>query len=361
MSTTHEDRCDRVESELRDRGAQALLVSRPVNVLYLTGYTGSNGLAMIGEGGLRRFYTDFRYQTQIEEEVPASFERRIATELLPAAAEDARDSGTLGFDDRHLTVADHRRLGELLGEGTSLVACGGLVEQLRAVKDEAELRRILAAAELVDGIYAWVLERGLVGRTERDVALELEHEMRRRGASAPSFPSIVAAGPHGALPHAQPRDEPIPAGTLVTIDIGAELDGYCSDCTRTFATGALEPEAQRIYELTLEAQQAGLDALRAGVSGRAVDGKAREVIEAGGYGEQFGHGLGHGVGLEVHEAPRLSRTAPEDPLRPGMVVTVEPGIYLPGRCGVRIEDLVVVREDGCERLSGFPKELTVAG
>ncbi len=186
--------------------------------------------------------------------------------------------------------------------------------------------------------------------------------MRRLGAEAPSFPSIVAAGPHGALPHAQPRDVDIPKDVLVTIDWGAVLDGYSSDCTRTFATGeGIGEEAREVYALVLAAQLAGLEAVQAGPSGRDVDAVAREVIDAGGHGAEFGHGLGHGVGLDVHEGPRLSRTAGEDRLAAGMVVTVEPGVYLPGRLGVRIEDLVVVRDGGRDVLTGISKELTVTG
>jgi Xaa-Pro aminopeptidase len=211
----------------------------------------------------------------------------------------------------------------------------------------------------VDGIYEWLLERGFAGRKERDVAIELEHEMRMRGASGPSFDSIVASGPHGALPHAQATDSPIVAGTLVTVDIGAIRDGYCSDCTRTFAVGEPTAQAREVYELVLAAQIAGLDALAPGLSGVAVDAKARAVIADAGYGEYFGHGLGHGVGLEIHEPPRLSRHASDEPLRTGNVVTVEPGIYLPGTLGVRIEDLVVLTEDGAARLSRFTKELLV--
>ncbi|MGC2373473.1 MAG: M24 family metallopeptidase, partial [Solirubrobacteraceae bacterium] len=197
------------------------------------------------------------------------------------------------------------------------------------------------------------------GRTERDVAIELELRMRRLGAQAPSFPSIVASAEHGALPHAEPRDVEIVRGVLVTIDWGAYLDGYCSDCTRTYATGRLSREATGVYELVLEAQQAALDAVRSGVSGREVDGVARSIIEEAGHGEHFGHGVGHGVGMEIHEAPRLSRTAGDEPLRAGNVVTVEPGVYVPERLGVRIEDLVLVTDIGHECLTGgLPKGLT---
>jgi Xaa-Pro aminopeptidase len=182
--------------------------------------------------------------------------------------------------------------------------------------------------------------------------------MRRLGAQAPSFPSIVASGEHGALPHAEPRDVEIERGVLVTIDWGAHLDGYCSDCTRTYATGPLSEEASAAYSLVLRAQEAALAAVRAGVSGREVDGVARAIIERAGHSEHFGHGVGHGVGMDIHEAPRLSRTAAEEPLRAGNVVTVEPGVYVPGRLGVRIEDLAVVGEDGAERLTGLAKQLT---
>ena len=199
-----------------------------------------------------------------------------------------------------------------------------------------------------------------MGRTEREVALAAEQEMRVRGAAGPSFDSIVAAAENGALPHAVPRDVAIPAGTLVTIDIGARLDGYCSDCTRTWATGDLPDDLVELYETVLRAQQTALDAVRPGPEGREIDAIARAIIDAAGHGEHFGHGLGHGVGLEIHEAPRLARSA-EAPLVAGNVVTVEPGIYVPGRGGARIEDLVVVTEDGRDVLSGTSKALTVVG
>jgi Xaa-Pro aminopeptidase len=232
------------------------------------------------------------------------------------------------------------------------------VEAERAVKDDEELGRLRAAAELADHALERVLERGLVGRTEREVALDLRLEMLRAGAEELAFPSIVASAEHGALPHAEPRDVPIAADTLVTIDWGARLDGYHSDCTRTYATGELPDDLAEIYEVVREAQQAALDAVRPGPTGKEIDAIARDVIEAAGHGERFGHGLGHGVGLEVHEAPRLSRTG-ETPLAAGNVVTVEPGIYVPGRSGVRIEDLAAVTAGGREVLSSLPKDLTV--
>ncbi len=369
---------------LRERDVDLLLVTHPVNLRYLTGFTGTNGLALVAAGGSSdRFFTDFRYDNQSAAQVPALFERRIvpvdlleaaAGELAPADEDGEADAvdasslavppteGCLGFEEGVLTVKQHLRLRELLPESWELVPSGGLVEELREVKEAPEIARIRAAAELADEALRGVLEGGLAGRTEREVAIELELRMRRLGAAGPSFPSIVAAGAHSALPHAEPRDAQIPRDTLVTIDWGALLDGYCSDCTRTYATGEhLPDEARAVYELVLEAQLAGLAAVRAGPNGKEIDAVAREVIEAAGHGEHFGHGLGHGVGLEVHEAPRLSRTAGEQPLRAGSVVTVEPGIYIPGLFGVRIEDLLVVTDDGFVVFTGLPKELAVVG
>jgi Xaa-Pro aminopeptidase len=357
-------RAGRLGELVAERELDALLVSDLVNLRWLTGFSGTNGLAVVeaGAGGTHTFVTDFRYVERAAEEVAGDFERRRGErDLLDGLGEalPGRRPLRLGFDDVHVSVRDHRRLGEVL-EGVELVPAGGLVEQLRAVKDATEIARIRAAASLADEALRAAVERGLSGRTERQVALEIEDEMRRRGAEEPSFPSIVAAGPQGALPHAEPRDVEIPDHTLVIVDWGARLEGYCSDCTRTFATGDLDGEAEDVYELVRGAQLAGLEAVRAGVSGREADAAARAVIDEAGHGEHFGHGLGHGVGLAIHEDPRLSKTG-EAELVAGNVVTVEPGVYLPGRFGVRIEDLVVVGEEGVEILSSYPKELTTIG
>jgi Xaa-Pro aminopeptidase len=340
-------RADRVAGRLQD--IDALLITEPANLRYVTGFTGSNGFAVVGPD-VRRFVTDFRYVEQAKAEVP-DFDREKGPQELFAALSGFE--GRLGFDDAHLSVKAHRRLSELVDD---LVPASGIIEEVRAVKEPAEVEAIAAAAALVDEIYSWLQSFGLVGRTERSVAVALEHEMRLRGASGPSFPSIVASGAHGALPHAQPRDVEIAAGTLVTIDIGAVLDGYCSDCTRTWATGTVSAQLEDVYALVLRAQVTALDAVRPGPLGREVDAVARDLITAAGHGEHFGHGLGHGVGLVPHEAPRLARTA-ETPLVAGHVVTVEPGIYLPGVGGVRIEDLVVVTEGGRDVLSTTTKEL----
>ncbi len=355
------ERSDRLAGAVAERELDALLVTNLVNVRWLTGFTGSSAATVVGPE-VRRFVTDFRYLTQAAEQLDEEWGREITQDLLERAAAGLPDGGPLrlGFDDAHLTVKQHARLTELVRDGVELVAAGGMVEEMRVVKDAAEIDAIRATARLADAALEEVLEQGLAGRTERDVALDLEIAMRRRGADAVSFTPIVAAGAHGAQPHAMPRDVEIPTGTLVVIDWGAQLDGYASDCTRTFATGDLDPRDRGIYDLVLHAQQEALAAVRPGPTGKEVDAIAREIIDAAGHAEHFGHGLGHGVGLEVHEGPRLSRQG-EDPLAAGNVVTIEPGVYVPGAVGVRIEDLVVVTAEGAEVLSGMSKELRVVG
>jgi Xaa-Pro aminopeptidase len=353
-------RADRVAARLAERELDLLLVTDRTNVRYLTGFTGSNGMAVLG-ADVRRFVTDFRYVEQARAQV-AGFDRELAPSEFLAALAAGWPDGPLrvGFEDDHVTVRRHGRLAAIVPDRIELVAAGGLVEAERAIKEPGEVDRIRAAAALADEVYAWLREQGLVGRTERAVATALEHRMRELGADGPSFASIVASGERGALPHAVPADAEIAAGTLVTLDIGARLDGYCSDCTRTWATGELPDDLAEAYALVQRAQAESLAAVRPGPTGQAVDAVARDIIDAAGHGEHFGHGLGHGVGLEVHEAPRLGRTA-DKPLEAGHVVTVEPGVYLPGRGGVRIEDLVAVTEAGHDVLSGTGKHLlTVA-
>jgi Xaa-Pro aminopeptidase len=336
----------------------ALIVTNLVNVRYLTGYTGSNGVAVVAASGKRLFFTDFRYMTQAASQVTGFEVVRGERDLLGDVA--AAVSGRVGFEDASLSVRRLERLRGLVGEGVSLLPAGDRVEELRAVKDAREVAAVRAAASLADAALSSVLERGLVGRTEHDVAVDLEHTMRVLGASAAAFESIVAAGAHGALPHADPRvDATIPPDVLVTIDWGAVVDGYNSDCTRTFATGpGVSADALAVYELVRSAQAVSVDAVRAGASGVEVDSVGRSQIAAAGHGDHYGHGLGHGVGLDVHEAPTLSPRS-SDVLAAGNVVSVEPGVYVPGRFGVRIEDLVVVTPDGCDVLSSLPKALTV--
>jgi Xaa-Pro aminopeptidase len=351
-------RADRVAALLAGEGLDSLLVTDLINLRYLTGFVGTNGLAVIGPD-TRMFATDFRYATQAAEQVDSAFDRRELPRNLLAAIEQVLPPGPLrlGFEGS-MPMRIHGRLRELLPDRVELVMVGGLVEGLRAVKDTDEVQRMRAAAQLADQAFQEVVADGLAGRAERDVALALEIAMRKLGAERVGFPPIVAAGPRGALPHADPTERAIERGQLVVIDWGAQVDGYCSDCTRTLGVGEPDQSARDVYGLVLEAQLAGLAAVRSGAECRQVDGAAREIIAGAGYGEQFGHGLGHGVGLDIHEDPRLGQAA-EGSLDAGNAVTVEPGIYLPDRFGVRIEDLVVVQEEGCEILTGIPKELRV--
>jgi Xaa-Pro aminopeptidase len=346
-------RGDRLAALLAERELDCLLVSDLANVRWLTGFTGTNGACLVTPDE-HLFFTDFRYIEQAKAEV-SGFERvEVGREMLAGIA--GRLAARTGFDDAHVSVRTHAKLSDKAGEAVELVAAGGMVERLRAVKDAGEIAAMRTAAEIADRAYEHLRARGLSGRSERAVAMDVARFMEDAGAEEPSFPAIVAAGENGARPHAFPRDAEIPRGTLVVVDMGARVDGYCSDCTRTFATGSLEDDALEVYELVRSAQAAARGAVRAGAACREVDAVARDLIEAGGHGERFGHGLGHGVGLEVHEDPRLARTA-EGSLEAGNTVTVEPGVYLPDCFGVRIEDLVVVTEDGCDTLTGFPKEL----
>ena len=352
-------RVRRLRALLVARRLDAVLVTDPFDVRYLSGFTGDDTCLVVGRD-VALICTDSRYWAQVADEVRGFTLEKTERLLDDASAAIRRDLGentALGFQGARLSYADHRRLRH--GHAGRLRDVGGAVTKLREVKDAGEVERIRRAARLTDEALRAVVATGLVGRTERDVAWQIGEELHKYGAEGLAFASIVAAGEWGALPHAAPRDRPIGRGELVVIDTGARVEGYCSDITRTFATGELDGELRRVYETVLCAQLTGLAALRGGIDGKAVDAAARAVIDAAGYGERFGHGTGHGVGLEVHEAPRLGRLH-GDPLAPGMVATVEPGIYLEGRAGVRIEDTVLVTPDGCELLTGYPKELQVA-
>jgi len=349
-------RGDRLEQQLAERELDRMLVLNLINIRYLTGFTGTNGACVCGPG-VRLFFTDFRYTERAEAEVEGWEIQTIANDWLGGIAEHLQ--GRVGFEDDHMSVRLLQKLKEKLADGVEAVPAGGRVEELRRVKDEGELALIEEAAKLADEALRWSTEQGLAGKSEREVARAFEARVRELGGD-PSFPAIVAAGPNGALPHAEPGERQIGRGELVVFDMGAAIDGYCSDGTRTFATGDPGEEAIEVYEVVREAQQASLEAIRAGITGEDVDKVAREVIDAAGHGDRFGHGLGHGVGLELHEGPRLSLRS-DDVLAPGEVVTVEPGIYLPGKLGVRIEDLVVVTEDGLRNLSSLPKDLQIVG
>ena len=338
-------RIDRLRAGLEE----PLLVTNGVNVRYLVGFSSSNA-ALFVEPERVRLFSDFRYAEAARAVEGVEFVETKRS-LVGALAELL--SGTLGFEADAVSYASWE---VLRAGGLELVPRRGLVESLRAVKDESELEAIRRAGEITSEAYARLAEERFVGRTERELAWRLDDLFHELGADAPAFETIVASGPNAARPHARPTDRTMEAGETVVVDAGAMVDGYNADCTRTFATGPLPDELESAYAATLEGQLAGLEATRAGVTGIDADEAARDKIEAAGLGEKFGHGLGHGVGLEVHEAPRLSRES-TDTLAAGNVVTVEPGVYLGGLGGIRIEDLVVVTDGAPEVLTSFDKDL----
>ena len=335
---------------LREQLEQPLLVSDAANIRYLSGLASSNAALLIDDERVQVF-TDYRYAETARAVEGAEFVEakrdlyQTLSELL---------SGPIGFEATSLTFERYSRLH---AGGVEPVPTYGLVEELRVVKDAEELASIQRAAEIVNIAFErFADEGGLVGRTEQELAWRFETFLHEANADGVSFPVLVASGPNAAKPHTIPGDRKVEGGETVIVDAGCMVDGYCSDCTRTFATGPLPDELQRAYEICLDAQLAGLEAVRPGASGPGVDSAARDRIEAAGFGEAFGHGLGHGVGLLVHEDPRLAQES-RSTLAVGNVVTVEPGIYLSGLGGIRIEDLVVVRQDGPEVLTAFTKDL----
>jgi Xaa-Pro aminopeptidase len=364
MPETHARRRAALRSHLRARDLDALLVVDLRNVRYLTGYTGSNGALLVHAGdGTNEdgtvFCTDGRYLTQSAQQVP-DLERLIERPCPQALlAKTAAANRRIGYESHRVTVEELDTLTDAAG-GSELVRAPGLVEQLRVVKDDAEIEALRMACAAADRALADLVEHGglSAGRTEREVARDLENRMLDHGADGPSFESIVATGAHSAVPHHRPTDAVLHAGDLVKLDFGALVDGYHSDMTRTFVLGAPADWQQELYELVAAAQAAGRAALRVDADVSAVDAAARGVVERAGRGEEFLHGLGHGVGLEIHEAPALAKTG-EGRLSAGMAVTVEPGVYLSGRGGVRIEDTLVVRDGDPELLTLTTKQLVV--
>jgi Xaa-Pro aminopeptidase len=328
-----------------------LLVTNLVNVYYLTGFESSNAALLVEPGGGATLFTDFRYVESARETV-SDVEVVMTKRSLPIDV-GARLTGRVQFEADVVPYADWERLA---AGDAELVPSEGLVAALRAVKDDGEITKLRRAARVADRAFEALTAETWVGRTEKEIAWRLRELLHAHGADAQSFDTIVASGPNGARPHAHPTDRIIERRTLVTVDWGARLDGYCSDCTRTVSTGGLPDRLREAYDVCLRAQRRACTELGAGLGGVEADAVARSVIAEAGYGDSFGHGLGHGVGLAVHEAPRLSRES-TDTLVAGNVVTIEPGIYLPGEGGVRIEDMALVSDDGVELLTSFPKEL----
>jgi len=334
---------------LRELLEQPLLVNSLTNVRYLTGFRSSNAALIVAQDRVRLF-ADFRY-AEAGRQVP-----RVEFEITKRAlmTDIARlHQGALGFEAGTLPYAHYETLA---AGGLELVPTHGLVERLRAVKDEGEIAAIRAATEITNGAFQRFAEERVIGQTERDLAFRMDTFFHELGADGFAFPTIAAAGPNSANPHTTPGSRVVEEGQTVIVDAGATLDGYCSDCTRTFAAGELQGQLREAYYACLRAQLAGLDAVRPGVSGVDADAAARTMIEEAGFGAYFGHGLGHGLGMDVHELPRLSTESTET-LAANNVTSVEPGIYLPGEGGIRIEDLVVVRDGPPEILTTFTKEL----
>jgi len=357
-------RLPRLRERMAEAGCPALLVSTLANVRYLTGFSGSAALLLVLPDELV-LGTDGRYEFQSAEQLAAAgVEARVAVGNVAAQrtalAEAAGPVTRLGLEAADVTWARQRSFESEWFPGTELVPTEGLVEGLRRVKDDGEVARMAAAAGIADAALAVVRPELIGGITEAELALALDSEMRRHGASGCSFDTIVASGPNGAKPHARPSDRRIHDGELVVIDFGAVVDGYCSDMTRTVSVGPPHSHTlARMVEVVARSQEAGVAAVRAGRAAAEIDQVCREVIAEAGWADAFVHSTGHGVGLDIHEAPTVSATS-GDTLAAGYVVTVEPGVYLPGLGGVRIEDTVVVTDDGCRPLTLAPKDLVVA-
>ena len=353
--TDYGARLRRLEERLGGLEVDALLVTDLTNVRYLTGFSGTAGQLLVTPSRAV-FLTDPRYEaragTLVEGAEIQIYPSRLSERLGPLT--DTEKVERMGIEAKTMTIDSRDDLADRLPK-TTLVPTRGVVEEMRRVKDLDEIELLRAAVALGDKAFAWILDRLEPGTTERSIALDLEMQMRSWGADEVSFPPIVGSGELSAHIHHAPTERVLQKGDLILLDFGCRKGGYCSDLTRTVVLGPATDEQHEIYELVLRAQLAGIAATRPDASGTSVDSAARSIIEAAGRGDDFGHGLGHGVGLEVHEDPRLNRIS-EHTLVPGDVVTVEPGVYVQGTGGVRIEDLVVVTESGCEVLSTAPKD-----
>jgi Xaa-Pro aminopeptidase len=352
MAVRERERVGRL-ARLRERLEEPLLVTTPANVRWLTGLESSNAAVLV-EPHEATLFADFRYASAAH----SVLERGEGIDFVETRRALLRDlsgrlDGRIGFEASHVSYAGWETL---RAGGAELAPTYDVVEGLRAVKSPDELDAIRRATAIADQALQELLDEPWLGRTDRELALRLEQLMVMRGGEGAAFDSIVGAGPVGANPHGRPEGVVLEPGALVVVDWGCIVDGYCSDCTRTFSTGDLPDELEQIYEVCLGAQQRAVNGIKAGLSGVDADLLARQPIEDAGYGAQFGHGLGHGVGLMVHEGPRLSQES-NDVLEPGNVVTIEPGIYLERNAGVRIEDLAVVTEEGLELFTKLSKEL----
>lgn len=352
---------EKIRAALAENGLDGVLLTEEHNRFYACGFasTGSDGAALITKSG-NYYFTDNRYTVAAEREVKnaaiaITAPGRGYVELINEVIE-AEGLQTLGFDDAAMTVADFRRYEEKLH--CRLVGASDMMLRLRTVKDEEEIRRLISAQRISEKALEEVLRFIRPGVTEKEIAARLQYLMLLHGAEKMSFDPIVVSGENGAMPHGVPSDKPVQDGEFVTMDFGCVSGGYCSDMTRTVAVGHVTEEMRQVYETVLKAQKTAIAATAAGRTGREIDGIARKIIEDAGYGEYFGHSYGHGVGVEIHEAPAVSFRS-DAPLPAGCATSAEPGIYLPGKFGVRIEDVVIVREGGCEDIALAPKELII--
>lgn len=353
---THQRRSERLREAMRADGLAALLVTDGLDVRYLSGFSGEDASLLLAPTETI-LLTDSRFRLQAQEECPQLRLLEPQEKLSKTVPELLKDvEGVVGLEAEYLTVAQWEAFQKEAPRSDMYRAVEGLVADLRKVKDEEEIAVMRRAGELAVRALEHLTEMQVVGRTELDVALELEFWVRSRGADGIAFPFIVAFGPRAAMPHATPQAEVIGPNGLLVVDLGARVEGYASDITRTFATGPLSARELELYEVVRQAQAQAKGAIRPGMSGSEADGLARRVIQAAGLGELFGHSLGHGVGLNVHEGPRVGPRS-EDILEAGNVVTVEPGAYQAGVGGVRIEDTVVVREGGVEVLTETGRDL----
>lgn len=352
-------RIQKTRDRLTDLHLEGFLVTSPENRRYLSGFTGSAGVVLICPDTVYLF-VDFRYVEQAEQETEG-FQVLMAAGKSPVAAalEKAREVGIskLAFEGRHVTVKEFEDMQDV-APGLELVSTENVCENLRMIKDETELDCIRKAAEIADHAFSRILNVIRPGISEREVALELDYHMQSLGSEGVAFSSIVASGARSALPHGRASDKTINSGDLVVLDFGAKYKGYCSDMTRTVAVGDVSSELKQVYDIVYEAQKMARENIKLGITGCEADKIARDIIESKGYGGRFGHGLGHGVGLLVHEEPILSPSR-NTVLGNNMVITVEPGIYLPNVGGVRIEDLTIVKEEGLEIVSSSQRELIV--
>jgi Xaa-Pro aminopeptidase len=354
-AVTSTDRLARLRSHVASAGVDGVALAKAANRQYVTGFTGSAGIAVIAPSRAS-LVVDFRYVEQAAAQAPDFAVVRATGPLIAAVGDTIKEMGLrrVGVEADTMPVGTYTKLAAAVAP-TEVVALDG-IDRVRWVKSADEIAAIRQAIRLADAAFAAVLPLIRPGVSEREVAVSLEEQLRRRGAQKIAFDTIVASGPRSALPHGVATDRVIGAGEFVTVDFGGIVDGYCSDCTRTVVTAPASDRQRELYALVLRAQRAALDGLRAAMTGRDGDRLARSVVEAAGYGDMFGHGLGHGLGLAVHEGPTLSPRE-EAVLPAGAVVTVEPGVYIEGWGGVRIEDVVVLTAGGCENLSGLDKTL----